>query len=232
VEKPSQPEQKLNPLEDAQNSSVFFITLVIWHRHCVRRENYLGESPVKRIAFVLLLLAAASFAQQKPQQGPTLDATLAFMQNTLARYGYIHTSGKDQELIIKKRNDEPCGLFVEWEMRYEMNTLQDGVYPTEYKFHLGSIDPESVKVLIPDYEKHKPEGWKLINVHLAATNNQSVIYMSASNWDTKDSKVPEPLRLTSHTEFSFEFRDKEQAEQFAKALKHAVVLCGGKPSSF
>ena len=195
-------------------------------------EKIISENPVKRIAFALLLLATASFAQQKPQQGATLDATLVFMQNTLARYGYIHTSGKDQELIIKKRNDEPCGLFVEWEMRYEMNTLQDGVYPTEYKFHLGSIDPESVKVLIPDYEKHKPEGWKLINVHLAATNNQSVIYMSASNWDTKDSKVPEPLRLTSHTEFSFEFRDKEQAEQFAKALKHAVVLCGGKPSSF
>jgi hypothetical protein len=196
------------------------------------RTKLVSENTVKRIALVLLMLATASFAQQKPQPGPTLDATLAFMQNALAQYGYIHTSGKDQELKIKKYNDEPCRLFVEWETKYEMNTLEDGVYPIEYRFDLGSIDPESVKVSIPDYEKHKPEGWKLINVHLAATNNESSIYMSASNWDTKDSKVPETLRLTRQTDFSFQFRDKEQAERFAKALKHAVVLCGGKPSSF
>ena len=108
---------------------------------------------------------------------------------------------------------------------------QDGVYPVEYQFHLGTVDPESVKVVIDDHQKDKPEGWKLINVHLAATDNKSVIWMSASNWE-ESKKVPESLQLSSLPDFNFQFRDKEQAERFAKALKHAVVLCGGKPSAF
>ena len=63
---------------------------------------------MNRIAFGLLLLVAASFAQQKPEPSPpSLDATLNFMQNTLDRFGFIHTRGKDQELKLKGDN-EPC----------------------------------------------------------------------------------------------------------------------------
>lgn len=150
------------------------------------------------------------------------------MQNTLSNYGYIHTQGKDQELNLK--GDEPCRLYVEWEITF-LHKPQQGVYPDEYQFHLGTIDPESVKVVTSRESQKQPEGWKLTNVHLATTNNEKTIWASASNWE-ESKKVPESLQLWSMTDFDFQFRDTEQAERFAKALKHAVTLCGGKPSSF
>jgi hypothetical protein len=97
-----------------------------------------------------------------------------------------------------------------------MHTPQDGVYPFEYEFHLGTIDPGSVKVTIPERQKDKPEGWKWINVHLATTDNKATIFGSASDWK-ENKKVPKSLQMASFTNFDFQFRDKEQAERFAKA---------------
>jgi len=182
--------------------------------------------------FILVVLTAmTAVGQDKTQQekSPSLDSTLEYMQNTLSRYGFMHTTGKDQELNLK--GDEPCRIYVEWEITVTLHTPQDGVYPVEYQFHLGTIDADSVKVVTDDAQKNKPEGWKLTTVHLAATNNESKIWMSASEWK-ESKKVPKSLQLASFSDFDFQFRDREQAGRFAKALKHAVTLCGGKPSAF
>jgi hypothetical protein len=175
----------------------------------------------------LALEAALAVGQDKPQ--PSLDSTLRYMQNTLSQYGYIHTKGKDQELVLK--GDEACRIYVESEIGYKMHTPQDGEYPFEYQFHLGTIDPDSVKVTTDASQKNKPEGWKLTNVHLATTDNKTTIWASASEWK-ENKKVPKALQMSAFPEFDFQFRDREQAERFAKALKHAVTLCGGKKSAF
>ncbi|SRR6266436_8910033 len=151
------------------------------------------------------------------------------MQNTLSQYGFLHTKSKDQELVLK--GNEPCRIFVEWEIKVEMHTQRDGRYPVEYQIHLGSIDPESGKATTDESQKNQLAGWKLTNVHLSATNNESKIGVSASGW--KESReVPKALQLSALPDFDFQFRDAEQAERFAKALKQAVILCGGKPSAF
>ena len=182
-----------------------------------------------RRSFLLLLLVTASFAQQKTEQGPTLDATLSFMKNTLDRYGWLHDTGKDQE-IKDHDSDDPCRVYVESEIT-DLHQTPHVTYPFEYQFHLSRMDPNSVMAVIPEWEKSKPENKRMINVHVAATDNDSVIWASASNWK-ESKKVPKILQLSTMTDFDFQFRDKEQAERFAKALKHAVNLCGGKASSF
>jgi hypothetical protein len=68
-------------------------------------------------------------------------------------------------------------------------------------------------------------------VHLATTNNRPTIFQSASDFG-ESKKVPKSLQLNESSDFDFQFRDREQAEKFAKALKHAITLCGGKPSVF
>jgi hypothetical protein len=179
-----------------------------------------------RYWILMVFMSATAVSQDK---SPSLDSTLQYMRNTLSRYGYMHTTGKDQELALK--GDEPCRIYVESDIASKMHTSQDGHYPFEYQFHLGTIDPDSVRVVTDSAQKGKPEGWKLTNVHLAATDNRSTIWASASEW--KESKnVPKALQLSTFTDFDFQFRDKEQAERFAKALKHAISLCGGKPSAF
>jgi len=176
-------------------------------------------------------MAMIAVGQDKPlkSDSPDLSTTLEYMRNTLTSHGYIHTTGKDQELNLK--GDEPCRIYVESEITVKMHTPQDGVYPFEHQFHLGTIDPGSVKVVTPENQKDKSEGWRLTNVHLATTDNRSTIFASASDWK-ESKKVPKSLQMASFTDFDFQFRDKEQAERFAKALKHAVTLCGGKPSAF
>jgi hypothetical protein len=161
--------------------------------------------------------------QDKPQQdkSPNLATTLDFMRNTLSRYGYM-----DDELNLK--GDEPCRIYVESEITVELHTSQDGDYPFEYQFHLGTIDPDSVRVVTNENQKAYE---KSTTVHLATTNNRRTIFASASEWK-ESKKVPKSLQIADFTDFDFHFRDKEQAERFAKALKHAITLCGGKPSAF
>lgn len=178
------------------------------------------------VLILVILAAVPAFGQEK---SPSLDDTLRYMQNTLSQYGYIHTEGKDQELTMK--GDEPCRIYVEWEMTVKMHKPQDGKYPVEYQINLGTIDPDSLKVTTDESQKNKPEGWKLTKVHLSTTKNESTIWMSGSEWK-ESKKVPKSLQLSVFPEFDFQFRDKEQAERFSKALKHAVILCGGKPSAF
>ena len=165
---------------------------------------------------VLAVLAIAdcqTVGQEKPQKDdpPNLSTTLEYMQNTLAHYGYIHTAGKDQEINLKKSEDEPCRVYVDWSIKYSMHTPQDGEYPNTYQFHLGTIDPDSVKVIM-DANQKQPEGWKIIRVHLATTNNRSTIFESASDFE-ESKKVPKSLQLNASSDFNFQFRDKEQAEK-------------------
>jgi len=190
-----------------------------------------GMRAMRTCLMLLLLMAVKAVGQDKPQRdkSPSLDNTLVYMQNTLSRYGYIHKTGKDQELNLK--GGEPCRIYVESEITVTLHTPQDGVYPLEYQFHLGTIDPDSVKAVTDDAQKNKPEGGRLTQVHLAATNNESTIWASASDWK-ESKKVPKTVQLLTFTDFDFQFRDREQAERFANALKHAVALCGGKPSAF
>jgi hypothetical protein len=189
------------------------------------------EDGIMRQLILVFLTVVTAVGQGKSQQdkSPSLDSTLEYMRNTLSRYTYMHTTGKDQELNLK--GGEPCRIYVESQITVTLHTPQDGVYPFEYQFHLGTIDPDSVKVVTDDAQKNKPEGWKLTNVHLAAMDNRPTIFASASEWK-KSKKMPKTLQLATFTDFDFQFRDREQAERFAKALKHAVTLCGGKPSAF
>ena len=104
-----------------------------------------------------LVVAQCNGQSDKPQdkdKSPTLEATLNFMQKTLARYTYLHKRGKDQELNLKAK--EPCRIYVEWQITVKMNTPQDGVYPVEYQFHLGNMDPESVKVTTDTTTQKEP----------------------------------------------------------------------------
>src|SRR5215469_4229488 len=94
---------------------------------------------------LIILMATTAVAQDKP---PDLDTTLGFIQNMLDRYGFIHAKGKDQELKVK--GDEPCRIYVKSEIKVQMHTSQDGVYPVEYQFHLGTMDPDSVKVTMDE----------------------------------------------------------------------------------
>jgi hypothetical protein len=163
-----------------------------------------------RVVIVTLLLSSVV---APGQNSPSLAETVAYMSNILTQNG-------DQKLQVK---DEACRLYVSDTIR---NLLEKPAktYDTEVQFHLARIDPESVTV--------DAKAYKTPIVKIEATDFDPVIWESASGWKETHGKIPKSLELFSLPSYNFRFLNDSAARHFAKAFKHAVVLCGGKPSTF
>ena len=85
---------------------------------------------------------------------------------------------------------------------------------------MKNLDPNSVKLV-----KDRPFE---IAVLAETTNNEKLITQTFT--PSKESS----LRTSTYTQAFVElvFSSQEYANRFAKALRHAIRLCGGKPSAF
>jgi hypothetical protein len=115
-----------------------------------------------------------------------------------------------------------CRLFISDTVNYAL-VKPAKVYDTEVQFHLGTIDAKSVKVI----EKRAT----MVAVELETTDYRSVIYKRASKWKEAKGRIPKILELNSVPMYRFRILDSKAADHFAKALQHAVELCGGKRSA-
>lgn len=84
------------------------------------------------------------------------------------------------------------------------------------KFSLSDLDPKSVRVDIGPYSG-------CASVSLETTNATNSICLSGY--------CPH-LPIGGYNSWLINFDDKVNAERFAKAMRHAIVLCGGKASAF
>jgi hypothetical protein len=129
-------------------------------------------------------------------------------------------------------------------------TVPIGVYKTvygsgDYTLSLCDVDPESIKITTYDFHKDvggcaDPEQVQLFG--LDCTSAEIVFHMRNDMPKIKDDSVTIYAELTgtnhelqSHNLMSkgwFIVDDVTYAQRFAKALKHAVELCGGKASKF
>ena len=107
-------------------------------------------------------------------------------------------------------------------------------YWIKLSFSLGDIDPEDIHV------SNLAEGWPpglqvgkafagkyAVNFH---TTNYAKKIISRLHWHPS-SESP-PREITGPVSDYIYYTNDGFAPKFAKALKHAVELCGGKPSSF
>jgi hypothetical protein len=170
------------------------------------------------ILAVLLLVTAAA------QSGPSLQDTEDFMIGLLQQYHRVMDDGRTQQLqLVSKyakagKEPEPCRLYTEDAITF--STKDWKLQVQEFQFHLGTIDPNSIVVQdVTTLKQHR----KVANsVAFHTTNHNQVIWMTWDNYKT----------LYQSSEYSFDILGDENAKRFAKALRHAVELCGGKPSAF
>jgi hypothetical protein len=98
----------------------------------------------------------------------------------------------------------------------------DGSLYYTFSFSLKDLDPESARsvqtVISPPALQNM---WRATAV---TTNNlkKVAVYNHHTKQNEQDDSVIEGIG----------FRSSEDADRFAKALRHAIVLCGGKPSPF
>jgi len=99
--------------------------------------------------------------------------------------------------------------------------LDEGSSYYTFSFSFGDLDPNTAKsvhtVVSPPALQNM---WRATAV---TTNNLKKV--AVYNHQTKQSELDSVIE-------GIPFRSDEDADRFAKALRHAILLCGGKPSPF
>jgi hypothetical protein len=166
-------------------------------------------------------------------------------------YGWeIHYGGRDQEERVTEKFKMTFTRLGACNIVLTSETLPEGVFSetpsvTKYRINLCDIDPGSIK--IKTYDLHKDvfscadaEQVKLYElncdnaeIEFLARNGSTAISEERVETFTKLTGADHELKTASKTNKCWlTVNDVAYAHRLAKALKHAVELCGGKASKF
>ncbi len=113
-----------------------------------------------------------------------------------------------------------------------------------YRFSLGDIDPQSIKISsyshrggfrCEDYEAAIRQDLNCDHAEIGfSTRSEAPLIDEESHavFPNLQGKDHESHGKSKASRAFFEVDDLEYTKRFANALRHAVELCGGKPSSF
>ena len=164
---------------------------------------------MKYLFAVLIMTAALANGQSEPN----LHDTTTFMENFVEAHG--HWINDDGSIGLEVVSVIECKVTVHSEL-IKNDTLVRTPADATWSFSLGDLDPNTVKTVVP--LDHHPSAY--------------------TQFETTDSKPLISLgRRDGHAEpllagWEINLDSKEDADRFTKAFKHAVILCGGKPSTF
>ena len=157
-----------------------------------------------------------------PKTSPEILKTLHWIQNTLAdEEGNTIYSNKD-EMAEKRANLLPDVNGCQVTFVYATRGDWKETYHTRQQVNLGDLDPTSIKV---DTATHDVIG-PVSHVTVHTTDKVPTIRLTVNDrsWQPAMATVPS-------TDLLWEL-PALYAARFAKALREAITLCGGKPSSF
>lgn len=185
---------------------------------------------MKRTVWLVFAILAATASAQQP--AASLKDTLQWMHNFAADNGYQYTGQKtwdagpcdvgtpncEQRHDVTTFDSQGCSATVTWSV-----TLNYKDYGTHtYRFSLKDLDPKSVA-----YGKDRPFE---VGVSADTTNSAKKVNASfAAPADTGSGKYHDE---SPQTFVELVFNSQDNGKRFAAAFKHAIQLCGGKPSLF
>jgi hypothetical protein len=172
------------------------------------------------VLFLAVLTGARAVAQQAADSGPTLAATMQFIQEKLSQLGqenyagYNHDNADGQNWTTQFTTldtnvvADPAACRISY---HEKRTRDGNVTAdSDYDFSLGEIQDVITE----------PREQLLKKVN------------TANGHPTWDARIDPPVTMViaqkaEGTEWYFYFLDSNLAERVAKAMNHAVELCGG-----
>jgi hypothetical protein len=193
---------------------------------------------MKQFVLVLMLMSAA-VGQGK--QGPSLADTDTWLTQTLS---FSNSQNSDAWMVEEELSSQDGANY---EMIATGCKAEIGRWPTrnsypphyaiyrfeKYDFEFGALDPASVisKVLPnPESWRHQEPTAALI---VLRTKNDAETITEHSFWRAKESTKDAPFEDTSHPRNHVQmYIGAEYAPRVVKALRHAIELCGGTPSTF
>jgi hypothetical protein len=193
------------------------------------------------VAALLTGFPFCAFSAQS--EGPSLSETLAWMDSTYnphsngGSWGHgrreIYGSGKLLSNHIASFEYDGCSMIITV-TEDPIDPIYNKDYPSiSYKFNLGDIDPVSLRTI-------KSESW--YGGIACNIGNDSACDLAEIDFQTHNQlplierdypNSPPEFRGVTHTmEADFILDDIPYSVRFARAFRHAVELCGGKPSTF
>jgi hypothetical protein len=191
-----------------------------------------------KTVLAIALAISANTSAENPTKSPSLSETLEWMKSSLGPTGIVQSDrngynkyeavpGKTSYTeIIKSFSYDSCRVKVV-KVAETVNPLV-GDYMAQYadEFTLSDFDPDTVKTNTGDGN---------LRGHIvvfSTINDKKMIHCSSITLNGKDAGQPsECVPALDDTE-QLRFSSTEYTERFAKALRHAIKLCGGKPSAF
>jgi hypothetical protein len=181
----------------------------VWHRFVMT-------------ALAISLVSVGSATIEAQQTSPSLEETSKWLKQAFIDYGRVTTLGVNSSVNAVVSSIDITGCHVTVTVT---SSLDDQVYSTQTdQFLFGSLDPEG---LVSSRHSNSSPGvndfWTAITLH--STNVTAQINGTYSNNDGSKSRIVNSVQWILHMEDPF-------TPRFSLALKHAIVLCGGKTSAF
>jgi hypothetical protein len=187
----------------------------------MKMRNWLVASLLSGIALTLSAQQPVAPPPKPTDNGPSLEATMKFIQNKLNDIGKISfvefrqdvSSGGNSSIIftnevshvIADRNQ--CRISFHWQTTREGSTMSSG----DTWFLLGDVQ----EIVVRPYEQYRNEGF-------AKRGTPNIIITS-----TNPPMMVVEVRQPHGEEKFFQFTDASLADRVARAMVHATELCGG-----
>jgi hypothetical protein len=207
---------------------------------------------MSKIALAFIVASFLSFAPSASDAEPSLSETLAWMDNTYnshlsegGAFGHgVEESYSDGKLFRRGTETftyDGCQITLNKQEDPDSPLYSDVYSSRVYIFNLRDIDPSSVKILPLD-SQHSGLYCAIDPAHMVCdsakiefqTRNQTPLIDEESH--TIFSKLQgsdhESKNKTKTFVAVFYVDERAYADRFAKALRHAIELCGGNPSAF
>jgi hypothetical protein len=178
-----------------------------------------GDENTIQVADVFDIIAEAPIGSplRKPsaKTGPEILKTLHWIQNTLSDGGglTLHGEKRREEILLPDVNG--CQVTFVYSIKENWRTTSE----IRYQANLGDLDPASLTVADGLHDAIGP----VSHVAMVTTDNVPAVHQTlAMDWQPVDA-------ASAHLDFDL---GSPYAARFAKALRQAITLCGGRPSSF
>jgi len=177
------------------------------------------------LVLALLLPGVVPAAQKKEPKEPKLGVTLQFVADKVNQQGpvnvagYLHDNATGKDSIVHLRLEQSNVKFEQpkCKLGFHWRVFSNGAITTDKDVWMLLSDVNSVEV-IPKEAAWKRDDSKQGNTTLSykADPPVSVLRLNVSNGNS----------------FELNFYDEGVADRVAKALEHAVGLCGGGKEAF
>lgn len=183
----------------------------------------------RSVMALVVLLASPAFAQSQRRDNPTVKETLRWMQTSLESGSGDLWVGHE---VRSLRLDDFVGCRVHFSASTHQEPFANGEpapdkKPTriDYFFELGDIDPANIA-----FSKGPDSSTEVPSIITIRTQNDEKKITSKYSWQPEaDAKPDDTFVIFTVEAFG---SDNDYVVRFARAFKHAVEACGGKPSLF